>query len=900
MRPILADGAPIARDGDRLHAILALGRTPRGQVSAPIEAHRPIVLSDAEKTGSIEIVPNGAANVPATVDGTMVSYPAAYVGADLAYVLGDDRIEELRIARSPEAADALRWTMRRRGVPMKLHAVGDHLEVVDQHGVVRYRTDAAFAVDSSARRVPVQLEVVPIDEGRDEIIGHVEELRALRYPIAIDPTWRLVASLSLVRAGHGTVALKSGKILVFGGYGDGALSSAVLFDPTTETWSAASSMNEKRAFPAATLLPSGKLFVVGGCRGLWYETDSAEIYDETTDTWTTASSAPTAHGYEGPSSALLLPSGKVMLSGPSAAEIYDPATDKWSAGPDNATGYKGGLLTLLASGKVLATASECPAGSWPAPSPCAQIFDLSTTKAVATPNMAVARVSHSAILLPSGKVLVAGGMNWAFAYGGGVKVFASTEYYDPGTNSWSTGPSMGTPRYAFASTLLSSGRWLVAGTDVVEPQNGVVPATAEAFDPIALKWLPVPSMREGHGRASMAALSDGRALIVGGEGFHTAPWFGGVLSSKAEILDVKCIAGSDCPSGFCVDGVCCDKACTGPCVACDEPTKIGTCSPITGVPRLGRPTCGAFLCKSGACATTCSSSADCLDSAPCLAGTCKLKGKGEKCSADVECASHECWDGVCCNGPCFYACVACNLPGKVGTCDIVTGVPRVDSKRVACGKDPECAPRCDGRAPGGCDTPAPAASTACGGGCTAGIAMTAGTCDGIDTCSGTKTVCEPYACDTTVCKTTCTTGSDCAPGFNCVASKCSKLGCSPDGTTAYAEDGTPKACTPYKCSGFACLDSCKSKADCADGFVCEGTACVPPTTPDTGVDAPSDTPTDAPIDAIADASPEATDEAPSSQSLYGCGMARSGDAMPWFLLALLAVARSRRIIHRSS
>ncbi|MGK3986771.1 hypothetical protein WME99_27235 [Sorangium sp. So ce136] len=62
-----------------------------------------------------------------------------------------------------------------------------------------------------------------------------------------------------------------------------------------------------------------------------------------------------------------------------------------------------------------------------------------------------------------------------------------------------------------------------------------------------------------------------------------------------------CEPGADClesgcavcePGLFCVDGVCCNEACDGQCEACDGAAR-GTCSPVTGEPRGGRPRCPA-------------------------------------------------------------------------------------------------------------------------------------------------------------------------------------------------------------------------------------------------------------------------------------------------------------------
>jgi hypothetical protein len=42
----------------------------------------------------------------------------------------------------------------------------------------------------------------------------------------------------------------------------------------------------------------------------------------------------------------------------------------------------------------------------------------------------------------------------------------------------------------------------------------------------------------------------------------------------------KCTLPNDCSSGSCVDGYCCNTACSGTCQACNLPGYYGSCSPI--------------------------------------------------------------------------------------------------------------------------------------------------------------------------------------------------------------------------------------------------------------------------------------------------------------------------------
>jgi len=74
-----------------------------------------------------------------------------------------------------------------------------------------------------------------------------------------------------------------------------------------------------------------------------------------------------------------------------------------------------------------------------------------------TGSLNVARYGHTATLLPSGLVLVAGGI------GSNSKSVSSAELYDPATGKWTLTGSMSTPRYDHTATLLPDGQVLVVG-----------------------------------------------------------------------------------------------------------------------------------------------------------------------------------------------------------------------------------------------------------------------------------------------------------------------------------------------------------------------------------------------------------------------------------------------------
>jgi hypothetical protein len=119
-----------------------------------------------------------------------------------------------------------------------------------------------------------------------------------------------------------------------------------------------------------------------------------------------------------------------------------------------------------------------------------------------------------------------------------------------------------------------------------------------------------------------------------------------------------CTLATQCASANCVDGRCCDTACTGTCLACNLVATPGTCGNI------------------GSGKTDPTATVTCLAPNACNgAGACK-KANAQTCALGTDCASGKCADGVCCNSTCTTACMACNLPATLGTCSaIAVGLP---------------------------------------------------------------------------------------------------------------------------------------------------------------------------------------------------------------------------------
>lgn len=134
----------------------------------------------------------------------------------------------------------------------------------------------------------------------------------------------------------------------------------------------------------------------------------------------------------------------------------------------------------------------------------------------------------------------------------------------------------------------------------------------------------------------------------------------GVCSDK---LGTACGSKADCPSGFCVDGVCCVEACTGECKSCSVEGSKGLCTniPFNQEDVSYQDSAGTKIdCTTAVGGARCNGKGKCLrqqgtacnDDATCLGGKCSgankcLGAPGEICNALGDCASNMCAMGTC-------------------------------------------------------------------------------------------------------------------------------------------------------------------------------------------------------------------------------------------------------------
>ncbi len=158
-------------------------------------------------------------------------------------------------------------------------------------------------------------------------------------------------------------------------------------------------------------------------------------------------------------------------------------------------------------------------------------------------------------------------------------------------------------------------------------------------------------------------------------------------ATEAGSLGASCILGTDCDSGFCADGVCCNTACdAGECDACSQAagaSQNGQCSLLSGNPCNDGDACSqSDICQSGTCTGSnpviCAALDACHDIGICdpATGLCSQPNKADQtpCDDGDACTQIDtCQSGLCTGGS-PVVCAALDNCHVAGVCDPMTGV----------------------------------------------------------------------------------------------------------------------------------------------------------------------------------------------------------------------------------
>ena len=240
--------------------------------------------------------------------------------------------------------------------------------------------------------------------------------------------------------------------------------------------------------------------------------------------------------------ATLLPDGRVLVAGGAVgdesspiaiadAELLDPGVEVSSPVPAwNAHGWpiaamtvprRGASAVLLPSGNVLVAGGQRVAGEALA---SAELFDPSSGTWSLTAPMNEPRADAALVVLENGRVLAAGGTD-------GQRALATAELYDPATETWTYTTSMALGRVAPAVRLPSGSVLLVGGlTGSVDAR--VVTGAVERFDPLTESWTSLAALNEPRTAHAVTVFASGLVVVAGGT--RALPWDDSTLVADVE------------------------------------------------------------------------------------------------------------------------------------------------------------------------------------------------------------------------------------------------------------------------------------------------------------------------------------------------------------------------------
>lgn len=267
--------------------------------------------------------------------------------------------------------------------------------------------------------------------------------------------------------------------------------TAGFYDPFANVWTALPNMNAGRWYPSVTTLANGDMLVLAGTMQAYGDINRLpQVLNVATGTWRDLSTALTGQLFGWPDFypfAYQSPNGKVFIAGPQQTARYlDTAgSGGWTTVAASSLSYRDyGSSVMYGDGKVMVVGGN-PRDFLSVPSASADIIDLNTPSPTWTPvsPMSVGRRHLTATIVADGQVMVTGGSSSpGFDEPAGAVRFA--ELWNPTSGTWTPLASHARYRgYHSSALLLPDGRVLVAGGGHPNPRGGTAESNAEIFSP---------------------------------------------------------------------------------------------------------------------------------------------------------------------------------------------------------------------------------------------------------------------------------------------------------------------------------------------------------------------------------------------------------------------------------
>ena len=344
-------------------------------------------------------------------------------------------------------------------------------------------------------------------------------------PADAAPSFTATGNLITAASNPVTVALNNGEVLFAGGtVSSGApVANAELYQQGSGTWVATGSMPIAVTDASATLLSNGEVLVAGGLTGsagALTPTAATELYNPTTGSWSVSSSLPTPSDQ---AQMALLKSGQAIYAGgmtgsgtaaatSTAVELYNPTGGSWTATGYLPVGIADGQIAVLSNGDVLLAGGQTKAsGATANVVSSTERYQVSTNSWASVGSMPYGVSDTSAVTLPNGNVLVAGGETDASG-----TPTSTSEQFNPSTNAWS--PTGFLPFASRGAVMVGLGAAGVLYAGGMTSTAGNPTNAAALYDLANNQWATTNAMLSARADAGAALLPDGDVLVAGGQG----------------------------------------------------------------------------------------------------------------------------------------------------------------------------------------------------------------------------------------------------------------------------------------------------------------------------------------------------------------------------------------------
>ena len=309
--------------------------------------------------------------------------------------------------------------------------------------------------------------------GENARLGKTVVLKSAEIYDPISKTWTATAEMNTERSDHKAILINGDKVLVSGGYflkkSDSenkrtmeVISTAEIYNPTTEVWTTVTDMQIPRQRHSMITLPDNRILVSGGDSGQ-DALGSAEIYDPDSNTWKLTANMLYQRSFP---VMVKIPDNKIMVFGGAegTSEIFDTATEKWTETGLMSTRITRSAVTTLADGRIISAGGFGPKGSLAS----AEIYDPNSKSWTLIEPLPEKKVGPTGTRLLNGTILVLGGR------------FSEAILLNPISLSWTSAGKLSQSRKGHTATITNDGSVVIIGG---EARNSSIHASTEIYKP---------------------------------------------------------------------------------------------------------------------------------------------------------------------------------------------------------------------------------------------------------------------------------------------------------------------------------------------------------------------------------------------------------------------------------